>query len=100
MALLHEEDIKIERRNKTQRTPTGEFIIVAKFGGPVLRHLASRLANVIRQGERHAKNLVLAIFKKIRTYASIIVTLFYAQYLDLVMFKQFNKGTFCHIMCL
>ena len=52
MALLHEEDIKIERRNKAQRTPTGEFIIVAKFGGHVLHHLASRLVNVIRQGGR------------------------------------------------
>ena len=31
---------------------TGEFIIVAKFGGRALRHLASRLANVIRQGGR------------------------------------------------
>jgi len=32
--------------------PTGEFVIVAKFGGPVLCHLASRLVNVIRQGGR------------------------------------------------
>jgi len=31
---------------------TGEFIIVAKFGGRALRHLASRLANVVRQGGR------------------------------------------------
>ena len=32
--------------------PTGEFVIVAKFGGYVLHHLAScRLANVIRQGD-------------------------------------------------
>jgi len=31
---------------------TGEFVIVAKFGGHVLHHLASRLANVIRQGGR------------------------------------------------
>jgi len=29
---------------------TGEFIIVAKFGGHALRRLASRLANVVRQG--------------------------------------------------
>ena len=29
---------------------TDEFVIVAKFGGHVLRHLASRLANVIDQG--------------------------------------------------
>ena len=27
---------------------TGEFVIVAKFGGHALRHLASRLANVIK----------------------------------------------------
>ena len=31
--------------------PTGEFIIVAKFDGHMLCHLASRVANVIRQGE-------------------------------------------------
>ena len=31
---------------------TGEFVIVAKFGGRALRHLASRLANVVRQGSR------------------------------------------------
>ena len=43
---------------------TGEFVIVVKFGGHALRHLASRLANVIRQGGRHTKNLVLTIFKK------------------------------------
>jgi len=29
---------------------TGEFVIVAKFGGHALHHLASRLVNVIRQG--------------------------------------------------
>ena len=52
MALLHEEDIKIKRRNKAQRTPTGEYVIEAKFGGHVLHHLASRLVNVIRQGGR------------------------------------------------
>ena len=28
---------------------TGELVIVAKFGGHVLHHLASRLGNVIRQ---------------------------------------------------
>ena len=43
---------------------TGEFIIVAKFGGYALRLLASRLANVIREGGRQTKNLVLAIFLK------------------------------------
>ena len=31
---------------------TSEFVIVAKFGGHALHHLASRLANVIRQGGR------------------------------------------------
>jgi len=39
--------------------PTGEFIIVAKLGGHALRHLASRLANVIRQGGRQTKNRFL-----------------------------------------
>jgi len=29
---------------------TGEFVIVGKFGGHVLHHLASRLVNVVRQG--------------------------------------------------
>jgi len=29
---------------------TGEVIIVAKFDGHALRHLASRLANVVREG--------------------------------------------------
>jgi len=43
---------------------TGEFIIVANFGGHALRHLASRLANVVRQGRRQTKNLVLAICLK------------------------------------
>ena len=28
---------------------TGEFVIVAKFGGHALCHLASRLANVVRE---------------------------------------------------
>jgi len=67
---------------------TAEFVIVAKFGGHVLRHLASRLANVIREGGRQAKNLVLVIF------------LFYALYLGLVTSKQFNKGTFRRVICL
>jgi len=34
---------------------TGEFVIAAKFGGHTLRHLASRLANVIRHRGREAK---------------------------------------------
>ena len=51
--------------------PTGEFVIMEKFGGHVLRHLAARLENVMREGGREAgrqtKILVLAIFCKIRT---------------------------------
>jgi len=39
-------------------------VIVTKFGGHALHHLAFRLANVVRQGGRQTKNLVLAIFKK------------------------------------
>ena len=30
---------------------TGEFVIVEKFGGHALSHLASRLANVIREAD-------------------------------------------------
>ena len=41
--------------------PTGEF---AKLGGQMLRHLAFRLANVIRQGGRQTRSLVLAFLKK------------------------------------
>jgi len=41
---------------------SGEFVIVEKFSIHALRHLASRLANVVRQGGRQTKNLVLAIF--------------------------------------
>jgi len=65
MAFLHEEDDHNhtdERKeygaedrylSEPQKAHlTGEFVIFAKFGGHVLRHLASRLANVIRQGGR------------------------------------------------
>ena len=38
--------------------------LMAKFGGRVLCHL---LANVIREGGRQSKNLVLRIFSKIHT---------------------------------
>jgi len=63
---------------------TGEFVIVAKFGGHALRLLASRLAaNVVRQGGR-----LKTYFLKICTQASIIVALFYALYLGLVTSKQ------------
>ena len=55
---------------------------MTKFGGHVLRNLASRLANVIRQGGRQTKNLVLAIKKKKTVLeASIIVALLYALYI-------------------
>ena len=53
---------------------------------------------------RQTKNLVSVIFKKIRTGASIIVTLFYALYLffisGLVTLKQFNEGIFHRVICL
>jgi len=66
MAFLHEEEDNhnhidekkehgAEDRNSSvpqKAHPTGEFVIMAKFGGHVLRYLASRLANVIRQGGR------------------------------------------------
>jgi len=65
MAFLHEEEddhnTTDERKeygtedrysSKLQKAHLiGEFVIVAKFGGHALRHLASRLANV-RQGGR------------------------------------------------
>jgi len=62
MAFLHEEeddhnttDERKEYRylSEPQKAHlTGaEFVIVAKFGGHALRHLACRLGNVVRQGE-------------------------------------------------
>jgi len=82
MAFLHEEEEDDDHNHTDEKKEygvedryslepqkahlTGEFVIVAKFGGHVLRHLASRLANVIRQG-RQTKNLVLAILLKIHT---------------------------------
>jgi len=79
MAFLHEEgddhNITDERKeygaedrysSEPQKAHlTGEVVIVAKFGGHALCHLASRLANVVRQGGRQTKNLVLAVFLKI-----------------------------------
>ena len=60
MAFLHEEDDHNHTNEKKENGAedryssepqnahlTGEFIIVAKFGGHVLCHLAPRLANVI-----------------------------------------------------
>ena len=78
MAFLHEEDNhnqtdekkKYGAEDRYSLEPqkahlTGEFVIVAKFGGHALGHLAldlaSRLANVVRQGGRQTKNLVFAI---------------------------------------
>ena len=57
MALLHKkEDQNPEEGAEGRQTldpekahSTGEFIIVAKFGDHVLRHLPSNLLNVIRQ---------------------------------------------------
>ena len=71
MAFLHEEEDdhnhKDEKKlygaeNRYSSEPqkahlTGEFIIVEKFGGHALRHLASRLVNVIRQGGREGGKL-------------------------------------------
>ena len=40
--------IKIKEESKPEKArPIGEFVIVAKFGGHLLCHLAFRLANVI-----------------------------------------------------
>ena len=38
-----------------QTNLTGELVIVAKLGGHTLYHLASRLANVIRQGGKQGR---------------------------------------------
>jgi len=71
MALLHEKeddhnhkDKRITRRRGQvyslepgETHPIGEFVIVAKFNGRVLCHLASRLACVIRQGGRKGGRL-------------------------------------------
>jgi len=77
MALLHEEDDHNHKDEKKEHGAedryssepqkahlTGEFVIVAKYGGHVLCCLASRLVNVIRQGGRQTKNLVSAILFK------------------------------------
>jgi len=61
LLLLHEEEYNhnhTDKRNKAyslepeKAYPSGEFVIVTKFGSHVLRRLASWLANVIRQGGR------------------------------------------------
>ena len=76
MAFLHEEDNHIRKTNHTHTDEkkeydaedryssepqkahlTGEFVIVEKFGGHALRHLASWLENLIRQGGRQGGRL-------------------------------------------
>jgi len=62
MAFLHDEESDHNTTDERRRGQifigtskanlTGEFVIVAKFGRHALRYLASRLANVIRQGGR------------------------------------------------
>jgi len=52
---------------------TGEFVIVAKFGGHALCHLASRLANLIRQGGRLKTNFFKkSIFKLLQLLDSFM----------------------------
>jgi len=65
---------------------------MAKFGGHVLHHLASRLANVIREGGMEGGRLKTN-FLKVLSWASIIFAIFYALYLGLVTLKQL-KGLF------
>jgi len=62
MAFLHEEeDDQMKGKSMAQRTDIRRnlkrhisLVIVAKFGGHALCHLASRLANVVGQGGREA----------------------------------------------
>jgi len=69
MASLHEEDdhnTTDERKeygaedrylSEPQKAHlTGEFIIVGKFGSHALRHLASKLVNVVSQGGRQTNH--------------------------------------------
>jgi len=79
MAFLHEEEDnhnitherkKYDAEDRYSSEPqkahlTGEFVIVAEFGTHALRHLSSRLANVIRQGGRQGDRLKTR-FSKIR----------------------------------
>ena len=64
--MLHEEEDNCNYKDKEKEQgtedkyssepenahPTGKFVIVAKLGSHVLHRLASRLANVIREGGR------------------------------------------------
>jgi len=62
MALHEEEDNhnhKDEKNNKTQSTDTCWNLKRHEFGDHMLCHLASRLVNVIRQGGRQTKNVIL-----------------------------------------
>jgi len=52
---------------------TGEFVIVAKFGGHTLCRLASRLVNVIRQGGRQI--FFLKSFKLLQMLHSFMHTI-------------------------
>jgi len=68
MAFLHEEEDNQDTTDERKEYGTedryllepqkahliGELVILSKFGGHTLRHLASRLANVIRQVGREA----------------------------------------------
>jgi len=57
--------------------PTGEFIIMAKFGDHVLRRLASSLSNVIKQGGRQAdKNSSLGDFLEFSIWHLVTILLF------------------------
>jgi len=74
MAFVHEEEddhnttderkeYGAEDRYSSEPQKAHLIVIVAKFGGHALHHFACRPANVVRQGGRQTKNLVLAIFK-------------------------------------
>jgi len=65
------------RQNLKKAHLTGEFAIVAKFGGHALRHLASRLANVVRQGGRPSfsdfkKKTVFKLLKLLHSFMHYI----------------------------
>jgi len=79
LSLMHEEEeYGAEDRYSSEPQKahlTGEFVIVAKFGGHVLRHLASRLANVVRQGGREAdsfSDFLKSVFKLLQLLHSFM----------------------------
>jgi len=51
-SMVQRTDTYSSEPQKAHLTAAGEFVIVEKFGGHALRHLASRLANVIREAGR------------------------------------------------